>query len=168
MTAWNTNFSDWQALDSPWRPASSHSAWSAEFKADLAAFVKELARTYFKTVRDQLKAADPDHLYLGCRFAWRTDEAVAAAAEFCDVVSFNIYDRRVDPGKWGFLTNLGRPAIIGEFHAGALDRGHVSPRIGKRRPTRKSVRPSTPTSLPACWRTQRLSAVTGFSSWTNR
>ena len=73
----------------------------AAFKADLAAFVKELARTYFKTVRDQLKAADPDHLYLGCRFAWRTEEAVAAAAEFCDVVSFNIYDRRVDPSEMG-------------------------------------------------------------------
>ena len=106
---------------------SGHSAWSTEFKADLAAFVKELARTYFKTVRDQLKAADPDHLYLGCRFAWRTEEAVAAAAEFCDVVSFNIYDRRVDPGKWGFLTSLGRPVIIGEFHAGALDRGMFHP-----------------------------------------
>ena len=85
--------------------------------------MKELARTYFKTVRDQLKAADPDHMYLGCRFAWRTEEAVAAAAEVCDVVSFNIYDRRVDPAKWAFLSTLNRPAIIGEFHVGALDRG---------------------------------------------
>jgi len=125
--AWNSHFPDWQALDSPWRPPSSPSSWSTELKADLAAFVKELARTYFKTVRDQLKAADSDHLYLGCRFAWRTEEAVAAAAEFCDVVSFNIYDRRVDPKKWGFLTNLGRPVIIGEFHAGALDRGMFHP-----------------------------------------
>ena len=52
-----------------------------------------------------------------------TEEAVAAAAELCDVVSFNIYDRRVDSGKWGFLQDVGRPVIIGEFHAGALDRG---------------------------------------------
>ena len=125
--AWNSRFSNWQALDSPWKPASSHSAWSTGFKADMAAFVKELARTYFKTVRDGLKAADPDHLYLGCRFAWRTEEAVAAAAEFCDVVSFNIYDRRVDPKKWAFLNDLGRPVIIGEFHAGALDRGMFHP-----------------------------------------
>ena len=66
-------------------------------------------------------------MYLGCRFAWRTEEAVAAAAEFCDVVSFNIYDRRVDPGKWAFLETLGRPAIIGEFHVGALDRGMFHP-----------------------------------------
>ena len=106
-------------VDAAWKPDASRSAWSAEFKADMAAFVKELARTYFKTIREELKAADPDHLYLGCRFAWRTEEAVAASAEYCDVVSFNIYDRRVDPAKWRFLTELNRPAIIGEFHVGA-------------------------------------------------
>jgi hypothetical protein len=121
--AWKTHLSGWQALEESWKPVAGQAGWSPAFKADLGAFVKELARTYFKTVRDRLKAADPDHLYLGCRFAWRTDEAVAAAAEFCDVVSFNIYDRRVDPGKWGFIQNLNRPVIIGEFHAGALDRG---------------------------------------------
>jgi hypothetical protein len=121
--AWRTSFRDWAALDAPWKPEASASEWTAAFKADLAAFVKELARAYFKTIRDKLKAEDPDHLYLGCRFAWRTEEAVAAAAETCDVVSFNIYDRRVDPEKWAFLSTLGRPAIIGEFHAGALDRG---------------------------------------------
>ena len=121
--AWHTHFQNWAALDAPWKPESQSNAWTEAFKADLAAFVKELARTYFKTVRDQLKAADPDHMYLGCRFAWRTEEAVAAAAEVCDVVSFNIYDRRVDPAKWAFLSTLNRPAIIGEFHVGALDRG---------------------------------------------
>ena len=97
-------------------------------KADLAGFVKELARTYFKTVRDQLKAADPDHLYLGCRFAWRTEEAIAAAAEFCDVVSFNIYDRRVDPGEMGFPgdARTGRRSSASST-SGALDRGLFHP-----------------------------------------
>jgi hypothetical protein len=126
-TAWKTSLSDWQALEPSWKPQTDHAGWSTEFKTDMGAFVKELARAYFKTIRDQLKAADPDHLYLGCRFAWRTEEAVAASAEFCDVVSFNIYDRRVDPTKWSFLNSLGRPAIIGEFHVGALDRGMFHP-----------------------------------------
>ena len=138
-----------------------------EFKADLAAFVKELARTYFKTVRDGLKAADPDHLYLGCRFAWRTEEAVAAAAEFCDVVSFNIYDRRVDPKKWAFLTDLGRPVIIGEFHAGALDRGMFHPGLVSAA-TSKNARQSTQTTSPASWTTLPWWVVTGFNTWTNR
>ena len=125
--AWKTSLSDWQALEASWKPADEKTAWTKAFKADLGAFVKELARTYFRTIRDQLRASDPDHLYLGCRFAWRTEEAVAASAEFCDVVSFNIYDRRVDPAKWSFLNTLGRPVIIGEFHAGALDRGMFHP-----------------------------------------
>jgi hypothetical protein len=121
--AWKTSLSDWQALQASWQPDPSSTLKAEAFKTDLRNFVKELARAYFRTVRDELKAADPDHLYLGCRFAWRTDEAVAAASEFCDVVSFNIYDRRVDPAKWAFLNTLDRPVIIGEFHAGALDRG---------------------------------------------
>lgn len=122
-SAWGTALGGWPALDGPWKPAAKDSDWTSGFKSDLAAFVKELARTYFQTVRRQLKSADPDHLYLGCRFAWRTQEAVAAAGEFCDVVSFNIYDRRVDPKKWAILATLDRPSIIGEFHVGALDRG---------------------------------------------
>jgi hypothetical protein len=124
--AWKTSISDWQALEAPWKPAEGPSSCTGAFRADLATFVRDLARTYFKTVRDRLKIADPDHLYLGCRFAWRTEEAIAAAAEFCDVVSFNIYDRRIDPVKWE-LSSLDRPVIIGEFHAGALDRGMFHP-----------------------------------------
>ncbi len=121
--AWNLNLNDWQEFEGPWKPAAGLSAWPAAMKTDLGAFVKELARSYFRAVRAQLEAADPDHLYLGCRFAWRTEEAITAAAEFCDVVSFNIYDRRLDASKWSFLSKLDRPVIIGEFHAGALDRG---------------------------------------------
>jgi hypothetical protein len=121
--AWKLNLKDWSLFEAPWEPGPGKAALPSAMKADLGAFVKELARAYFKTVCDQLKAADPNHLYLGCRFAWRTEEATDASAEFCDVVSFNIYERSVDPAKWSSLSELGRPIIIGEFHAGALDRG---------------------------------------------
>jgi hypothetical protein len=120
---WSTALTGWPALEAPWKPGAGTSEWTAGCKADLAAFVQDLARTYFRTVRARLRATDPDHLYLGCRFAWRTPEAVAAAGEFCDVISFNIYERRVDPGKWAVFTTIDRPSIIGEFHVGALDRG---------------------------------------------
>ena len=50
-------------------------------------------------------------------------EAIAAAAQVCDVVSFNIYQREVDPKEWAFLNDLGKPAIIGEYHVGATDSG---------------------------------------------
>jgi hypothetical protein len=74
-------------------------------------------------VRDALKRYAPNQLYLGCRFASRPWEAVKASAEFCDVVSFNIYSRDVNEEWWGFTNYLGKPCIIGEFHFGALDRG---------------------------------------------
>lgn len=118
--AWKTTFADWAALDAPYHAPAS---MPQEMKADLAAFVKELARVYFRTIRDELRRRDPDHLYLGCRFAWSTPDAIDAAAEYCDVVSFNIYAPRLDPTRWAHLAKLGKPCIIGEFHFGALDRG---------------------------------------------
>ncbi len=118
--AWGTDFAAWDALNAAYRPAGP---LSPALKADMAAFVKSLARRYFQVIHDTLKQADSDHLYLGCRFAWQTPEAVEASAEICDVVSFNIYAPRVDPARWAFLNALNKPCIIGEFHFGALDRG---------------------------------------------
>ena len=120
-TAWGTQFADWRALlDQPYRPAA---ALNAPMREDLGAFVKAFAEQYFRTVRDALKKYDPNHLYLGTRFAGYTREGVEACAEFCDVLSFNIYRPRVDAAQWSFVNGLGKPAIVGEFHMGALDRG---------------------------------------------
>lgn len=119
--AWGSSLADWDALASrPWKPETLD---NEALKADMAAFVTGLAREYFRIVRDALKKRDPDHLYLGCRFAWSSREAIHASAEFCDVVSFNIYDRRIDRERWAIIEELNKPAIIGEFHIGALDRG---------------------------------------------
>lgn len=119
--AWGSSFDDWDALASkPWEPEDLD---NQELQADMAAFVTSLARAYFGTVRDALKKRDPDHLYLGCRFAWSSREAIRASAEFCDVVSFNIYDYKVDRETWSIVEELEKPSIIGEFHIGALDRG---------------------------------------------
>jgi hypothetical protein len=68
-----------------------------------------------------VKAVAPDILYLGCRFAWVNPRAAAAAARFCDVVSYNIYARTVE--GFQFPGGADVPLIIGEFHFGALDRG---------------------------------------------
>jgi hypothetical protein len=118
--AWGTQFAGWDALNAPFKPAGP---MTEAMKADMAGFVYEFARQYFRVVRDQFRQVDPNHLYLGCRFAWRTPEAVKAAGEFCDVVSFNIYRPRVDAKEWRFLDELNKPCIIGEFHFGTLDRG---------------------------------------------
>jgi hypothetical protein len=118
---WGAKLASWQALlDKPFQPAGD---LNDAMREDFAAFVKDLARQYFHTVRDTLKKHDPNHLYLGTRFAWYTMESVEAGGEICDVVSFNIYRPRVEPDQWKFLAALDKPVIIGEFHMGALDRG---------------------------------------------
>jgi hypothetical protein len=90
---------------------------------DLSAFSGTFARKYFTVVKNELRKVLPHHLYLGCRFAWKTPEAISAAGEICDIVSFNIYSPKINSGDWSFLDKIDRPCIIGEFHFGALDRG---------------------------------------------
>lgn len=123
--AWGTTFNAWNDLES--KPFEPSNPLNDAQKRDLADFVHALATRYFTTIAQSLHRLDPDHLYLGCRFAWKTTEAIQAAAKICDVVSFNIYEREVDPKKWAFLNDLDKPAIIGEFHVGALDRGMFHP-----------------------------------------
>ena len=122
--AWGTKLAGWEAVNPPFKPAGSITPAARE---DMIAFVREFARQYFRTVRDTIRAVDPNHLYLGCRFSFRTKEAMQAAAEFCDVVSFNIYETDVNDPKWKELTKLNKPCIIGEFHIGATDRGMFHP-----------------------------------------
>lgn len=114
--AWDTHYASWQSLlDSRQAPGQQKA------RADLAAFYSRAAETYFRTVRDTIKAAAPNHLYLGCRFAWVNPRAAVAAAKFCDVVSYNLYQRSVADFKFNGGADV--PLIIGEFHFGALERG---------------------------------------------
>jgi hypothetical protein len=118
--SWSENFSSWDSLlEQPYEPREL----AGKMREDFADFLLSFARQYFRVVRDAQKRHDPNHLYLGCRFAWRTPEAVTAAGEYCDVVSFNIYRSHVDPRDWEFVNSLNKPCIIGEFHFGAVDRG---------------------------------------------
>ena len=55
-------------------------------------FLREYARAYFQTCRDAIRAADPNHLVLGCRFAgYAPAEVIEGMAGLIDVVSFNNY-----------------------------------------------------------------------------
>ncbi len=119
--AWKVQVSSWEDLLS--RPLELPPQMTDECIADLSEFLTHFARRYFSVVRNALKKHAPNQLYLGCRFAPRPVEVVKVAAEFCDVVSFNIYARTVDEHEWAFTNTLGKPCIIGEFHFGALDRG---------------------------------------------
>src|SRR5438132_12203080 len=110
--AWGMNLSGWPVLlEQPFQPTGELNAAAG---ADMRAFIRALAGQYFRTVRYALKKYDPNHLYLGSRFAWYTQETVEACAEFCDTLSFNIYRPRVEHAEWSFLDNLGKPVMVGE------------------------------------------------------
>ena len=114
--AWGSDYPSWEALlESTAAPDRTRA------REDLAAFTSRIASEYFRRIREVLKAAAPEKLYLGCRFAWVNERAIRAAAEFCDVISFNRYD--IDLAEFRLPEGIDRPVIIGEFHFGALDRG---------------------------------------------
>lgn len=114
--AWGTAHASWEALRQSTAAPDRKKAWE-----DLTTFYTRTAETYFRTIRDAVKAVAPNQLYLGCRFAWGNPRATVAAAKFCDVVSFNLYRRTVADFK--LPPGIDVPLIIGEFHFGALDRG---------------------------------------------
>lgn len=122
---WGTNFTDWTAfLTTTQRPEGNGAT------EDLKEFTLVIADAYFKNVRDEFKAAAPNKLYMGCRFAGRGPEfAVNVAAKYCDIVSYNIYAYTLDDFK--LPEGIDKPVMIGEFHFGALDRGLFHPGLRK-------------------------------------
>jgi len=133
--AWQMQLESWSAMTQS-LPKTSWSAMTQSLQkslrskkmtdaciSDLSTLLTHFARRYFEVVRAVLKKHAPNQLYLGCRFAPRPMEVVQVSTEFCDVVSFNIYKKRVDEDEWAFTNMLKKPCMIGEFHFGALDRG---------------------------------------------
>jgi beta-galactosidase GanA len=114
--SWGTQHASWDAL-----LQSREAPDKSRANGDLAAFYTHTAEQYFRTVREAIKAVAPNQLYLGCRFAWVNARAAAAAAKYCDVVSYNLYQPNVADFKFNGGADV--PLIIGEFHFGALDRG---------------------------------------------
>jgi hypothetical protein len=113
---WETEHTTWDALLQSQQAPDKKKAW-----ADLTAFYTRTAETYFSTIREELKKAAPNQLYMGCRFAWVNDRAARAATKFCDIVSYNRYSYSVREQR--LPDDIDKPIIIGEFHFGALDRG---------------------------------------------
>lgn len=124
------NYGDIRKLNEVW--GTHHESWDAlrenrdapnkeKARADLENFYTKIAEQYFRAVREAIKEAAPKQLYLGCRFAWVNARAAAAAAKYCDVVSYNLYRRSVSDFRFNGGADV--PLIIGEFHFGALDRG---------------------------------------------
>lgn len=113
---WGTHYRDWEELREVTTETLPDNAAAVAMKRD---FVGKYAEQYFRLVRECLKAADPNHLYLGCRFVRRMPDRliVEAAGRHSDVVTVNcysLYPARDEFDAWHAA--CGRPILIGEHH----------------------------------------------------
>lgn len=119
--AWGTEVKDFDELSSlTTLPMDRDAA-----KAMQREFQREYARAYFKVCRDAIKAADPNHMVLGCRFAFfPSQEVVGAAGEFVDVVSFHTYNFTPPADTLATVHRVtGKPVMLTEFSFKAMDSG---------------------------------------------
>jgi agarase len=139
---WNTTFASWDevaeaiSIKQPYkreavyrqnqeseRQANEADPKRAAFIADSDAFLARLAERYFRITAEAIKAADPNHMNFGARFAYVPPQpVVAAAAKYVDGISFNCY--RFDPRETiARYSVFGKPLIIGEFSFRGQDVG---------------------------------------------
>jgi hypothetical protein len=95
---------------------------------DREAFLEVVAERYFAIVSKAIKAHDPNHLYLGCRFHGAVKNSAAAfraAGKYVDVVSVNLYGAWTPDAKLlaNWVTWSGRPFMVTEFYAKSVDSG---------------------------------------------
>jgi hypothetical protein len=122
--AWGIDLPAWELMEDPGFVPPLPSAEHPEIEADFKYFQKVFADTYFKTISDSLKWHAPNQLLLGGRFAISTPEAVESCAQYCDVLSFNMYTLQPQDGyDLGKLRSLDKPVLITEFNFGSTDRG---------------------------------------------
>lgn len=124
-TAWALNLTSWDEIDN----GISLTTFTEEAEADLSTMLEHYASEYFRIVSKTVKKYMPNHMYLGARLAsfGMTPEIRAAAAKYTDVMSYNEYKESIHPQSWGFLEEIDKPSIIGEFHMGAADTGIFNP-----------------------------------------
>lgn len=122
--AWGMALTSWDALNATGFRAPLPNEAHPAIALDYSTWLRRYADTYFSVVAAAIRHDDPHHLFLGGRFAVNTPEAVAACAEYCDVVSFNVY---ADLPQHGFdaeaMARFDKPVLISEFHVGSADRG---------------------------------------------
>lgn len=92
--AWGVSYSSWEeVLKKPLQPNMNN----PRVLKDCSDFGMVFAERYFSTVRKVVKGVAPKNLYLGCRFHGHIDPAlVQLAREYCDVISYNVYDNPPD------------------------------------------------------------------------
>lgn len=94
-------------------------------RTDEEEFLLQAAGEYFRACAEAIRAADPNHLVLGCRLAgYAPDPVVRAMKGHVDVVSFNHYgDSPPSQTLLRLYKMTGAPVMITEFSFKAKDSG---------------------------------------------
>ncbi|RYG35574.1 hypothetical protein EON81_12345 [bacterium] len=124
-SAWSTNFSSWSTLAAGYRLSdrTNGNLVNGAMFDDLRGYLKDFAHKYFRTVRDTLKAADPNHMYLGSRMDYPDADILSIMGEYADITSVIVYQYDVTAGNWSILKNFDRPVMISEFGFNSYERG---------------------------------------------
>ncbi len=113
--SWGTSFANWRVLEALTELPNQAEDDGKEFDV-------VIADLYHKICREELKRVAPHKLYLGSRIHGNQIDFIKSAARHCDVVTFNRYNFTVE--HLTLPEEFDLPTMIGEFHFGALDRGH--------------------------------------------
>jgi hypothetical protein len=113
--AWGVDAKSFDSIPSPARTDA--------FKKDADDFLGIVADRYFDVCLRAVRAADPNHLFLGARFAGKPPDSVFRASKVSDIVSVNIYSMDPRPLVKHVYELTGRPIMITEFAFRATDSG---------------------------------------------
>lgn len=120
------------------------------FQADNSVFLGMVAQRYFQVCAHAIHSADPNHLYLGAKFAGMPPVPVIRASRAADVVSVDIYSFDPRPTVEQIYKLSGRPVLVAEFAFRAKDSGL---------PNTKGAGPEVPDQAA------RGRAYTNFVTW---
>lgn len=113
--AWGTHAKSFADLHSE--------AWTDASRADNSEFLGMVARRYFNVCARAIHTADPNHLYLGAKFAGTPPDPVLRASHVADVVSVDIYRFDPRPIVKHIYKLAQRPVLVAEFAFRAEDSG---------------------------------------------
>jgi len=125
--AWGSSYSDFRTGNNSLLAATSVTNLAAS--EDKLAFLRQIAGEYFRITNAAIKARDPNHLLLGCRFLpppiFRP--IIEGGAQYVDVFSVNMYNRTFSNPNLASVDTIGlwanKPVMITEFTARAADSG---------------------------------------------
>ncbi len=124
--AWETGFSSFKEVLTAKEAPKNNAADS-----DRLSFLEVIATKYSQVCYDAIRRYDPNHLILGCRYAFKPpDEALRGCIGYVDVVSMSCYTNPYSDDLNRVLANLerihnvtGLPVMASEFSFKAMDSG---------------------------------------------